>query len=116
MPCTDSLLCYNTPMQSLYLHKTLTNPKEEFTASDDKKVQMYCCGLTVYNYAHIGNLRTYIFEDVLRRALLFNGYKLTHVQNVTDVGHMTSDADAGEDKMQIAAQQQNKSPLEIALI
>src|SRR5436309_8784242 len=114
MPCTDSLLCYNTPMQSLYLHKTLTNPKEEFTASDDKKVQMYCCGPTVYNFAHIGNLRTYIFEDILHRTIQFNGWGLVHVMNITDVGHMTSDADAGEDKMQKAAERENKDPYEIA--
>lgn len=100
---------------SMTFYNTMTRRKEPFEPLDPPHVRMYCCGLTVYNYAHIGNLRTYIFEDVLRRALLFNGYKLTHVQNVTDVGHMTSDADAGEDKMQIAAQQQNKSPWEIAL-
>jgi cysteinyl-tRNA synthetase len=75
---------------------------------------MYCCGVTVYNYAHIGNLRTYLFEDALRRVLRFNGYDVLHVQNVTDVGHMTSDADAGADKMQAAAERENKSPWEIA--
>lgn len=78
------------------------------------RVRLYCCGVTVYNYAHIGNLRTYIFEDVLRRVLKFNGYDVLHVQNVTDVGHMTSDEDAGEDKMQTASARENKSPWEIA--
>ena len=61
---------------------------------------MYCCGPTVYNYAHIGNLRTYIFEDVLKRLLNALGYKVKHVINITDVGHLTSDADSGEDKME----------------
>lgn len=78
------------------------------------KVGMYCCGPTVYNYAHIGNLRTYIFEDILRRTLEFNGYEVKHVMNITDVGHMTTDADAGDDKMEVAARRENRSPWEIA--
>ncbi|HLV80094.1 MAG TPA: cysteine--tRNA ligase [Chthonomonadaceae bacterium] len=98
----------------LTLYNTMTRRKEEFVPQEPGKVGMYCCGLTVYNYAHIGNLRTYIFEDVLRRAIKFEGYALLHVQNITDVGHMTSDADSGEDKMQTAAQRENKSPWEIA--
>ena len=68
------------------LYDTMTRSKREFVPIDPPIVRMYCCGLTVYNYAHIGNLRTYIFEDLLRRTLLFNGYKVHHVQNVTDVG------------------------------
>src|ERR1051326_1330373 len=99
---------------TMTLYNTMTRRKEEFVPLDPPKVRMYCCGLTVYNYAHIGNLRTYVFEDVLRRALLFNGFDVLHVQNITDVGHMTSDADAGNDKMEIAAQRENKSPWEIA--
>jgi cysteinyl-tRNA synthetase len=99
---------------TLTFYNTLTRRKEEFVPLTPGKVRMYCCGLTVYNYAHIGNLRTYIFEDVLRRLILFNGYDLMHIQNVTDVGHMTTDEDAGEDKMQVAAQRENKSPWEIA--
>lgn len=99
---------------TMYFHNTMTRRKEEFVPLEPGQVRMYCCGLTVYNYAHIGNLRTYIFEDVLRRALRFNGYALTHVQNITDVGHMTTDADAGEDKMQVAAEREKKSPWEIA--
>ena len=99
---------------SMSLYNTMTRRKELFVPLDPPKVRMYCCGLTVYNYAHIGNLRTYVFEDILRRTLRFNGYDLTHVQNVTDVGHMTSDADAGDDKMELAAQSENKSPWEIA--
>lgn len=99
---------------TIKLFNTMTRSKQEFVPLEPGKARMYCCGLTVYNYAHIGNLRTYVFEDVLRRVLLFNGYDLLHVQNVTDVGHMTSDADAGEDKMQKASQREQKSPWEIA--
>jgi cysteinyl-tRNA synthetase len=95
-------------------YNTMTRRKEAFVPLDPSRVRMYCCGLTVYNYAHIGNLRTYIFEDVLRRAIRFNGYNLLHVQNVTDVGHMTTDEDAGDDKMEVAARRENKSPWEIA--
>jgi cysteinyl-tRNA synthetase len=98
----------------MVLYNTMTRAKEPFVPLDPPNVRMYCCGLTVYNYAHIGNLRTYVFEDVLRRTLLFNGYQLTHVQNVTDVGHMTTDADAGDDKMEVASKRENKPPLELA--
>lgn len=75
---------------------------------------MYTCGPTVYNYAHIGNLRTYIFEDVLKRVLLFNGYKVKHVMNITDVGHLTSDADTGDDKMEKGATREGKTVWQIA--
>jgi len=78
------------------------------------KVGMYCCGPTVYNYAHIGNLRSYIFEDILRRVLEFNGLKVKHVMNITDVGHLTSDADTGEDKMEVGAKKERKTVWEIA--
>ena len=99
---------------NLTLFNTMTRKKEIFTPIDPPNVSLYCCGVTVYNYAHIGNLRTYVFEDILRRTLRFNGYKVMHIQNVTDVGHMTSDGDAGDDKMQLAAKAQNRSPWEIA--
>jgi cysteinyl-tRNA synthetase len=79
------------------LLNTMGRKKEIFKPINKKEVRMYCCGPTVYNYAHIGNLRTYIFEDVLRRVLEFNGFKVKHVMNITDVGHLTSDADTGED-------------------
>jgi cysteinyl-tRNA synthetase len=98
----------------LSLYNTLSRRKEEFVPLDPSKVRLYCCGPTVYNYAHIGNLRTYLFEDVLRRTLKFNGYAVEHVMNITDVGHMTSDGDAGDDKMELAARAQQKSPWEIA--
>jgi cysteinyl-tRNA synthetase len=107
-------MCYNSPMSSLVLHNTLTRAKEEFVPADGHHVKMYCCGPTVYNYAHIGNLRTYIFEDLLHRTLTWHGWGLTHVMNITDVGHMTSDSDGGEDKMAKAAARENRSPWELA--
>ena len=96
------------------LYNTLTRRKEEFTPLEDNTVRIYSCGPTVYNYAHIGNLRTYVFMDLLRKVLKFNGYKLNHVMNITDVGHLVSDADDGEDKMMKTAKAQQKSPWEIA--
>ena len=92
----------------------MSRRKEEFVPLVPHSAKLYCCGPTVYNYSHIGNLRTYVFEDILRRTLLFNGFGIEHVMNITDVGHMTSDADEGDDKMQTAAQRENKSPWEIA--
>jgi len=96
------------------IYNTLTRKKEEFYADDKENVQLYSCGPTVYSYAHIGNLRTYIFMDILRRILRYEGYKLKHVMNITDVGHLVSDADEGEDKMVKTAREQQKSPWEIA--
>jgi len=98
----------------LTLFNTLTRTKEKFVPLKGKKVGLYTCGLTVYNYAHIGNLRSYIFEDILKRTLLFNKYKVKHVMNITDVGHLTSDADVGQDKMLLAAMKENKSIRAIA--
>ncbi len=95
-------------------YNTLTHSKEEFTPLDGSCVRIYSCGPTVYNYAHIGNLRTYLFMDLLRRALVWNGYTLRHVMNITDVGHLVSDADDGEDKMAKTAREQKKTPWEIA--
>ena len=85
-----------------------------FKPINDDKVRMYSCGPTVYYYAHIGNLRTYLFMDNLRRVLKYNGYNLLHAMNITDVGHLVSDADEGEDKMAVAAKRENKDPYEIA--
>ena len=107
-------MCYNRRMTPLVLHNTLTRSKEVFTPADGKTVKMYCCGPTVYNYAHIGNLRTYIFEDLLHRTLNLHGWTVEHVMNITDVGHMTSDSDTGEDKMVKAAEREQKSPWDIA--
>ena len=95
-------------------YNTMTREKEEFTPRDGSTVRIYSCGPTVYSYAHIGNMRTYIFMDELRRALKRNGYTLLHAMNITDVGHLTSDGDSGEDKMSKAAKEQKKTPYEIA--
>jgi cysteinyl-tRNA synthetase len=99
--------------KSLSIYNTATRTKEAFSPSGDE-VGMYCCGPTVYNYAHIGNLRTYIFEDVLKRTLNALGYAVKHVVNVTDVGHLVSDADTGEDKMEKGAKREGKTVWEIA--
>jgi len=98
----------------IYFYNTLTRKKELFKPIDEKVVKMYSCGPTVYYFAHIGNLRAYLFMDNLRRVLEYNGYKLKHVMNITDVGHLVSDADEGEDKMMKAARRENKDPYEIA--
>ncbi len=101
-------------MDKIFLYNTLSRKKEVLEPIAPPTVTMYSCGPTVYNYAHIGNLRTYVFMDELRRALKFAGYTTKSVMNITDVGHLTSDADDGEDKMQAAAKKQNKTPEEIA--
>lgn len=98
----------------LKLYNTLKRQKEVFTPLAPPKVSLYTCGPTVYGRAHLGNLRTYVFEDVLRRVLEFNGFEVNHVMNVTDVGHLTSDADEGEDKLELGAQREHKAPMEIA--
>ncbi len=98
----------------LKLYNTLSRKKEPFKAIDGNRVRMYSCGPTVYYYAHIGNLRAYLFMDNLRRVLKYNGYELLHAMNITDVGHLESDADEGEDKMAKAAKRENKDPYEIA--
>ena len=95
-------------------YNTLTRTKEVFKPINEKEIKMYSCGPTVYDYAHIGNLRAYVFMDNLRRVLKYNGYKLKHVMNITDVGHLVSDADEGEDKMLKAARRENKNPFDIA--
>ena len=95
-------------------YNTLAKEKEEFKPLEGNMVRIYSCGPTVYSYAHIGNFRAYVFMDTLRRVLEYNGYKLKHVMNITDVGHLESDADEGEDKMEKAAKKENKNPYEIA--
>ena len=96
------------------IYNTLTRKKDKFVPINSNEVKLYTCGPTVYNFAHIGNLRAYLFMDTLRRTLKYNGYKLKHVMNITDVGHLVSDADEGEDKMMKAAKRENKNPFEIA--
>ena len=95
-------------------YNTLTKQKENFIPLNIGEAKIYSCGPTVYKNATIGNMRTNIFQDVLRRVLKYNGYKLKHVMNITDVGHLVSDGDEGEDKMLKSAREENKSPLEIA--
>ncbi len=96
------------------LYNTLTRKKEIFKPLEKKTVGLYTCGPTVYNYAHLGNLRTYIFEDILKRVLIYNGYNVFHVMNITDVGHLTGDRDMGEDKLEKEARKKKKSAWEIA--
>ncbi len=103
-------------MEDVYLYNSLTREKEKFVSLKRKSVGLYACGPTVYWHAHIGNLRTYIFEDVLRRVLAKSGYKIKHIINITDVGHLTSDEDCGEDKMEKGARREKKTVWEIAKI
>lgn len=97
-----------------YLYNTLTKKIEEFVPNEEGKVGMYTCGPTVYHYAHIGNLRSYIMEDVLEKYLRYVGYDVKRVMNITDVGHLTSDGDTGEDKMLAGAKREHKSVMDIA--
>ena len=99
----------------MYLYNSATHKKEEFVPYDPKLVKMYTCGPTVYHFAHIGNLRSYIMEDVLEKYLRYAGYPVKRVMNITDVGHLTSDADEGEDKMLKGARREHKTVMEIAL-
>ncbi len=96
------------------LYNTATRQREEFIPNEPGKVSMYTCGPTVYHFAHIGNLRSYIMEDVLEKYFRYSGYDVTRVMNITDVGHLASDADEGEDKMLKGAKRENKSVMEIA--
>lgn len=98
----------------MYLYNSLSHKKELFTPRDPEYVKMYTCGPTVYHYAHIGNLRTYIMEDVLEKSLRYMGYGVKRVMNITDVGHLSSDADTGEDKMLKGAAREHKTVMEVA--
>lgn len=100
--------------KTLSFYNTLTRSVEPFRPLDPALVRVYCCGPTVYNFQHIGNLRTYIFEDLLMRTLRYAGYQVKHVMNITDVGHLVSDADEGEDKMAIASRREGKTSQDIA--
>lgn len=99
---------------SLKIYNSLTRKKEDFISNEEGKVNLYTCGPTVYNYAHIGNYRSYIFEDVLEKTLKYLGYKVTRAMNITDVGHLSGDTDTGKDKMIERAKNENKDVLEIA--
>ena len=98
----------------MYLYNSLSHKKELFTPKDPANVKMYTCGPTVYHYAHIGNLRTYIMEDVLEKSLRYMGYGVKRVMNITDVGHLSSDADTGEDKMLKGAAREHKTVMQVA--
>ena len=98
----------------IYFYNTLTKSKDKFEPINKEEVRMYSCGPTVYKDASIGNMRTYIMNDLIRRVLKYNGYKIKHTMNITDVGHLVSDADEGEDKMLKSAREMQKSPYEIA--
>ena len=98
----------------MLIYNSLTRKREEFVPREEGKVSMYTCGPTVYHFAHIGNLRTYIMEDVLEKYLSYVGYDVTRVMNITDVGHLSSDADTGEDKMLKGAKREKKTVMEIA--
>ena len=98
----------------MQFYNTLTHKVEEFIPRNKEEVKLYTCGPTVYHYAHIGNLRTYIMEDVLEKTLKYLGYKVTRAMNITDVGHLTSDADAGDDKMVKGAKREHKTVMQIA--
>ena len=98
----------------MYIYNTLTHKKEEFKEIEKGHVKMYTCGPTVYHYAHIGNIRNYIGHDILEKTLRYLGYDVTRAMNITDVGHLTSDSDSGEDKMEVARKREGKSSMEIA--
>jgi cysteinyl-tRNA synthetase len=107
--------CYHLGMpKDVQLFNTLGRKKEKFVPITPGEVSLYCCGPTVYHYAHIGNLRTYVFEDILVRVLRRAGFKVNHVMNITDVGHLVSDGDDGEDKMEVGARRSGKSIWELA--
>lgn len=98
----------------IYFYNTLSHKKEKFSPQSPKRVTLYTCGPTVYWFSHIGNLRTFLFEDILKRVLEYFGYEVFHVMNITDVGHLVSDQDVGEDKILLAAKKEKKSAKEIA--
>ncbi|MDO8571629.1 MAG: cysteine--tRNA ligase, partial [bacterium] len=98
----------------LVLHNTRTRKKEEFKPLEGDIVRMYTCGPTVYHYAHLGNMRSFLCVDLLKRVLKYNDYQVKHVMNITDVGHLTNDSDLGEDKMLLAALKEKKSVWDIA--
>ena len=101
-------------MTKLKLYDTYERQIRELVPLKDNDIGLYACGPTVYNYVHIGNLRTYIFEDLLRRTIVHAGFNLKHVMNITDVGHLTSDADSGEDKMEVGSRSSGMSAWEMA--
>ena len=104
----------SSPQQIVQIFNTLTREVETFRPIEEGKLRLYTCGPTVYSYAHVGNLRTYLLEDLVRRTFECAGYAVRHVMNITDVGHLESDADAGEDKLELAARREQQLPWDIA--
>lgn len=100
-------------MTKINLYNSMSKSVELLTPATDKLVRLYACGITAYDYAHLGNLRRYVGDDILVRSLRYQGFTVKHVQNVTDVGHLTSDADDGDDKLEKAAAKNNRQILEI---
>lgn len=98
----------------MFLYNSLTRKKEKFIPNEKSKVKLYTCGPTVYNYSHIGNYRSYIFEDILEKTLTYLGYDVKRTMNITDIGHLSGDSDDGKDKMVEEAKRENKKVLEIA--
>src|SRR4051812_42870374 len=96
------------------VYNTLGRALQDFKPLNESTVKLYTCGPTVYDYAHVGNLRAYVFNDTLRRAIELNGFKIRHVMNITDVGHLASDADEGEDKLEAGAKREAKSVWQVA--
>jgi cysteinyl-tRNA synthetase len=101
-------------MKEIKLYNTLSRKKEVFKPIEAGKVGLYTCGPTVYNYAHLGNLRTYLFEDFLKRVFIYNGLEVKHIMNITDVGHLTGDGDMGEDKLEKGARREGKTAWDVA--
>ena len=99
----------DTPSGKFFLYDTMTADVREFIPQNAEAVGIYTCGPTVYHYAHIGNMRTYVVEDLLVRALKFSGFGVKRVMNITDVGHLVSDGDDGEDKMEVGARREGKT-------
>jgi len=101
---------------SLELYNTLTKRREEFKPMQAGEVKIYSCGPTVYSHPHIGNFRSFLVADLLKRFFEFKGFKVIHIMNITDVGHLVDDADEGADKLEETARRQKKDPLEIAKV
>lgn len=101
-------------MKKIAIYNSKTSKLEDFRPNQPGKVSMYCCGITTYDHTHLGHIRKYLGDDIIKRVLKLNGYKVNHVQNITDVGHLTSDADEGEDKLEVGAKKHNLSVLEVA--
>jgi cysteinyl-tRNA synthetase len=99
--------------RKIYVYNTYTHKKDQFLPLSDSNVSLYSCGPTVYDYAHIGNMRAFVFADLLKSVLEMNGFAVNHVMNITDVGHLVADSDNGEDKVELQALKQNRSAWDV---